>query len=287
MAFEDVMTTVMQMLTATDAVAAVGAELSLRASGENADPAIEAALASVSAAAGVDLEDLDPQQQMMLLNVIRLFFRQAADLLDEPARGPGWRFTDPVVLESIGRSSMAVPALFAAAPELQNVTSFLDVGVGVGWLAVGAANRWPAARVVGIDIWEPALERARVNVRDAGLDDRVELRNQDVTTLDERDAYDCAWVPTFFIGEKGLPPAVAKVVDALRPGGWIVLGRFEKAPQPLAEATATLRTIRGGGAVLETERATELLRGSGCTAIRVIERSGPMPIEFVIGQKPS
>ena len=122
----------------------------------------------------------------MVLNIIRLFFAESQDLLSEPARAPGWTFTDPTILEGMGRASMMIPNLLANAPELANVTLPPDVGTGVGWLAVGAANRWPAATVVGIDVWEPALERARANVRGAGLDDRITLRNQEVTRSGRR-----------------------------------------------------------------------------------------------------
>lgn len=285
MAFEDVMATVMQMLTATEAVAAIAAELSLRSSGRAADPGIETALAGVSAAAGVDLGALEPSQQAMLLNFIGVSFRQVEDMLSDPARSPGWVFTDPVVLEGVGRSSMVIPSLLVAAPELANVTSLLDVGVGVGWLAIGATSAWPTANVVGIDVWEPSLDRARANVSAAGLDSRIELRNQDVTTMSDVDVYDCAWIPTFFIPEKDLSAAVSKTVDALRPGGWVVLGRFETPPNPLAAATSVLRTTRSGGSNLDVEQTTDLLRGAGCTSIRALDRTGPLPIAFVIGQK--
>jgi tRNA1(Val) A37 N6-methylase TrmN6 len=67
-----------------------------------------------------------------------------------------------------------IPALIATAyPDLVNVRSFLDVGTGVGLLAVAAARVWPAATIVGIDPWEPSLERARANVAQAGLDGRM------------------------------------------------------------------------------------------------------------------
>jgi 2-polyprenyl-3-methyl-5-hydroxy-6-metoxy-1,4-benzoquinol methylase len=286
MPFEQMMGTVQRMLATTDALAAIGAELSLRSSGTDADPRIESALTAVSAAAGLpDLASLAPQQQAMLLNVIRLYFRQADDLLAEPARPPGWTITDPLVLEGMGRGSMAIPPALAAAPELAAVTSLLDVGVGVGWLAVSAANVWPTATVVGIDVWEPALERARTNVHDAGLESRITLRNQDVTALDEVDAYDCAWVPTFFIPEDAMSTAIAKIVQALRPGGWVVLGRFEPPPDPVAVAAMALRTLRSGGTTLDVEGATDLLRGAGCTSIHPLEHSSQIPIGFVVGQK--
>src|SRR5689334_2794448 len=151
MSFEQVMGSVQGMSTALDTLAALGAELSLKTSGAQADPSIESALSRVTAAAGVpDLDELAPPQQAMVLALIRMFFAQAADLLAEPERAPGWTFTDPHVLEGYGRGSMMVPMRLVAEPELANVTSFLDVGAGVGLLAVSAANVWPAATVVGI-----------------------------------------------------------------------------------------------------------------------------------------
>ena len=113
-----------------------------------------------------------------------------------------------------------IPQLLASQPEFRSVNSLLDVGAGVGLLAVSAANVWPSATVVGIDVWEPALERARANVKSAGLDDRITLRNQDVTALDDTDAYDCAWLPTFFLDEDAMAPAVSNV-DARVASGWM------------------------------------------------------------------
>ncbi len=287
MSFEEVMAVVSPLLAANDALAAIGAELSLKSSGEEADAVFVSALRSVSAAAGLpDLDGLAPQQQAMALNIIRLYFAQANELLNDPGRPPGWTYTDPLVLEGMGRGSMMIPPMLAAAPEFERVTSLLDVGTGVGWLAIAAANLWPSAKVVGLDVWEPALERARTNVKEAGLDDRITLRNQDVTALEDVDAYDCAWVPTFFLPEDALITALAKIVDALRPGGWVALGRFESPPDPLAQATMAVRTIRGGGCTLDSKRSAELLRSAGFASVRDLERAGPAPIAFVIGQKP-
>ena len=286
MSIDELMGVVSRLGTATDALAAIGAQLSLAEAGPAADPRVASALAGVSTAAGLsDVDDLAPPQRTMALGVIRMFLHQAADLLGDPARPPGWSYTDPAVLEGIGRGSGVMPNLIAGAlPDLA-VTSFLDVGVGVGWLAIGAANLWPDATVVGIDVWEPALERAKANVAGAGLDGRISLRNQDITALHDTDTYDCAWVPSFFLSEDALMVGLPKVVNALRPGGTVVLGRFDPVPDPLAQATSTLRTIRGGGCDVTIESACERLAAAGCTEVRPLARTWPMPVAFVIGQK--
>ena len=90
MSFEDVMATISRGQTALEALSALGAELSLRQSGAQAPPEIADALRSVTAASGVgDLDELNPQQQMMAAAVIRLAVSHAVDLLADPARAAG------------------------------------------------------------------------------------------------------------------------------------------------------------------------------------------------------
>jgi SAM-dependent methyltransferase len=289
MAFEDVIGSVMAWSTATGALAALGAELALQQPDLKAPAEIEAALHEVSTAAGLTgLDELPPPQQAMLVAVIRSSLYEAIDLLEHPDRAPGWTFTEPAILDGWGRGSAMVPALIAAShPDLAAVTSFLDVGTGVGLLAVAAANVWRESTVVGIDPWEPSLERARANVTAAGLDDRITLRRQDLGSVDDTDAFDCVWVPTFFLTEADLEKGLAAVVRSLRAGGWAVLGRMRPRPDPLAQATSALGTIRGGGSHLSAERAVELLEGAGCDAVHVAPPAGPAPLEFVLGQKPT
>jgi len=289
MAFEDVIGTVMSWSTATQALAALGAELTLDLSGEKAPPEIDAALRAVSTSAGLaDLDQLPPQQRAILAGIVQLTLRQALDIVAEPARTTGWTFTDPVILDGWGRASGMVPMGIAAAhQDLAQVERFLDVGTGVGLLAVSAANVWPNSSIVGIDPWEPSLERARANVDQAGLGDRVTLRQQALGDIDDVDTYDCAWVPTFFLTESHLEQALPAVVKAMRPGGWIVLGRMRTMPNPLAEATQALETIRFGGANLDTKRAEELLTKAGCVDVHAAPPAGPSPLELVLGQRPA
>jgi SAM-dependent methyltransferase len=288
MSFEDVMAAVMRWTTATEALAALGAELSLAQTGETPPPEIAVALRAVSTAAGLPaVEDLDQQQRAIALGVIHLYIHQALDTLDAPGRAPGWTFTDPVILDGWGRGSTMVPALIAGAhPDLAEVTSFLDVGTGVGLLAVAASAVWPSAQIVGIDPWTPSLDRAKANVTQAGLGHRITLRHQDVAEIDDVETYDCIWLPTFFLAETTIEQALPPLYRSLRPGGWLALGRFRSAPDPLVESTATLRTIRGGGCDLDSKRAVELLEQAGCHEVQVVQPSVPMPLELIIGQRP-
>ena len=57
---------------------------------------------------------------------------------------------------------------------------------------------------------------------------------------------------------------------ALRPGGWLVLGRMAPPPEPLAQAVSTLRTIRGGGTDFDAKRLAAALDAVDCTEVRVL-----------------
>src|SRR5262249_46310 len=73
MSFDDVMTGVGRWLTATEALAAVGAELTLEQAPEPGDPAVVGALQAVSAAAGLaGLEELTVPQRQMVTGLIRM-----------------------------------------------------------------------------------------------------------------------------------------------------------------------------------------------------------------------
>ena len=285
MSMQEMTAVITRFQTATDALAALGARLAM-GEGDTVAPEILTALDEVLTAAGVtDVDGLEPQQRAMLAGLIRTMFAQSADLLDCPTRDAGWSYTDPVVLEGVGRGSMMMPTLLRGSGELNGVSSFLDIGTGVGLLAVSAARVWPECTVVGIDVWKPSLELARRNVTAAGLDHRIEIRHQDMLDLDDTDRYDCVWVPSFFFGPEVLAAALPKIIAATLPGGHVVMAHYEPPPDPLPRTTMRLRTIRDGGSVLDAGGAAELLRGAGCQDVHSLARTWPIPFGFVTGRR--
>lgn len=289
MAFDDVMRAVSGWGNSISAASAVAAQLSLDLSGQSAPPEIADALRAVAEAAGLgDLGELAPHERGIALGIIQLYLHQASDLLADPAREPGWLFTDPVILDGWGRGSTMVPMMIANnVLGGAEVTSFLDVGTGVGLLAVAAAGLWPNSTIVGLDRWDASLERARANVAQAGLGDRVELRKQDVADIDDEERFDLEWVPTFFLTEAKLESALPRLLRASTAGGRIVLGTFVPPPDPLAAAAQALTTVRGGGADLDPKRGAELLEQHGFESVEVVSLPGPAPLGFVVGTKPA
>jgi predicted O-methyltransferase YrrM len=243
-------------------------------------------LDDVLAAAEIpSLDDLPPEQLATLRDSLRSFFAQSGDLLNDPERASGWGYTDGTILEGQGRSSMFVPSMFAQAAGIDQVESLLDIGTGVGLLAVAAARMWPSCHVVGIDTWEPSLERARANVAGAGLDDRIEIRDQNLVDLDDVDRFDVAWLPSFFVDADTLRVGLPRVLAAMRPGGRIIVGRFEPRADPLAQATLRLRTVRDGGSILTEDEVVELVRDAGFEDVAPLPKAGPVMLGFISGRK--
>jgi 2-polyprenyl-3-methyl-5-hydroxy-6-metoxy-1,4-benzoquinol methylase len=285
MSMQEMAAVITRFQAATDALAALGARLGM-SEGDTVAPEILAALDEVLAASGVaGVDGLEPQQRAMMAGLIRTSFAQSADLLGRPTRDAGWSYTDPVLLEGLGRASMMMPTLLAGSGEFTGVSSLLDIGTGVGLLAVSAARVWPECAVTGIDVWEPALELARRNVTAAGLDHRIEIRRQDVLNLDDVDRYECVWLPSFFFGPEVLAAALPRIFDATRPGGHVVMAHYEPPPDPLPRTTMRLRTIRDGGSVLDSGGAAEQLRNAGGQDVHSLARTWPIPIGFVTSQK--
>jgi precorrin-6B methylase 2 len=254
MTFDALLATVQRLQTSAEALAALGAELRLRREGLPADPTVAARLHDVLRALDPALvHGLSPDQEETVLVMIQSAFGQALDLMSDPARAPGWSHIDPAILQGQGLGSRrfvgAINAAAAQRADLQRMLAepgaFLDVGTGVGWLAIEAARAWPALRCVGIDVWEPALRLARANLAGAGMEDRVELRMQAVENLDESEAYSLAWLPPF-IPVSVMPAAIKTIRRALVPGGWLVVSILGAMPDAVSQALAALKLARIG-----------------------------------------
>jgi len=182
--FDAALQTTQKWSMTAEALGALGAYVTLLGN-EQGDLGVRDRLRVLAEAAGLpDLDTLEPPQRMMLAALARSALKQALDLLEEPLRAPGWAYSDPGVLDGWGRGSGAVPGMIAqVAPEIGQVTSLLDVGTGVGLLAVAATQVWPDVSVVGIDIWEPSLDRASKHVAEAGLADRIDATGGELVTL--------------------------------------------------------------------------------------------------------
>jgi hypothetical protein len=298
LAYDQIMTVTGPLIAGAEAAAALAARIKLDALGEAGDPIVRAALdrvVSILAAPGL-LDDLDEMERGSTVGVVTAFLKQALELIENPGRAGGWFYTDPGVLQSQGQGSGVVPPLIASvAPSLDGLEEalardgarILDIGSGVGALSISCCRVWPAASVVGVDPWEPAMKLAAANVAAAGLEHRITLRPARIEDLSDRDEFDLAWMPAPFLPPSVLEAGVAAVLRGLRPEGWLVLGMYSAPPDPLAEALAELRTVRGGGTLLSDDEAVALLQQGGLANVRAVPSDWPAPIRFVAGQRPA
>ncbi|MGY1670813.1 SAM-dependent methyltransferase [Geodermatophilus sp. SYSU D00710] len=181
-------------------------------------------------------------------------------------------------------AATAMPGLLAALD--RPGARVLDVGTGVGALAVAVAEALPRVTVVGIDVLPRVLALAE-RVRAASpAADRVVLRQQDVATLGEEDAYDLGWVPAPFVPEPALRPGLRAVTRALRPGGYLVLGHGKYVGDPVDDALNRFRTLAYGGTALDDASAQQALVDAGLDAVTTT----PTPLgspAITVGRKPT
>ena len=104
------------------------------------------------------------------------------------------------------------------------------------------------------------MAKARL-ARVPGRATAIELRQQSVVDLPDRDAFDLAWLPQIFLTPRGPRARPGPGASALRPGCWLVMPVAASDPACTDLERAALEhdaVIRGGGP-MSVETATGLL----------------------------
>ncbi|WP_407320019.1 class I SAM-dependent methyltransferase [Isoptericola halotolerans] len=126
----------------------------------------------------------DPRSTDFLAPFVRLVSASAIQL---PALAAAYRDGGGVSWEQLGDDArggqadmnrpwfeQVLPGELAAVPHLHGTLSrpgvaVADVGCGYGWSTIALARAYPDARVVGVDIDAPSVERARARAAEAGV----------------------------------------------------------------------------------------------------------------------
>ena len=286
MSLDEAMALTNRLLTSADALAAMTARLRLVELGDGGDPAVRAQLDRVADVLGAReiYDSLDAQERAIVVSFAHTYLRQALDLVEHPLREPGWRYSDPVLLQAQGSASAAVAKLFAAAGLGSPDARILDVGTGVAGLAIAFCRTYPEAAVVGLDPWEPALEVARRSVEEAGLGSRITLVASTIQDFRDEDGFDLVWLPSFFIPEAVLGDAIGRIHELLRPRGTLVVGTTQGEEGSLETAVDDLRNIRSGGSVTSADDALARLERAGFTDVREPDL-GDVPLRLAVGTR--
>ena len=123
----------------------------------------------------------------------------------------------------------------------------LDIGCGTGFTSLDAANRWPASRVIAIDIALPmARESRKAGIRSVAVADAARLPFHDAS-------FDAVISSLAFQWAAAAPGFFAGIARVLRPGGRLFFAT-------LAEGTlAELRKAYAAACVECTGRPANLL----------------------------
>jgi 2-polyprenyl-3-methyl-5-hydroxy-6-metoxy-1,4-benzoquinol methylase len=289
--------TASRLSTSLEALAALAAHLRVEGESLDVEPRVRELLSEVAAELLGEPREVPGPAKESVVGMTRAFLRQATDLVENPGRSGGWDQPDEVLLQGLGRLSMAiVDAVRAAEGVLDGLgprlaadnATFLDVGTGTGWLAIAMARAYPHLRVVGIDIFEPALALARRNVAGEGLDGRVELRLQDAADLagdHEHAGYDVIWLPMPFLPAAVVPQVLRSCAEALRPGGWVLLGTFGGPSDRLSQLLIDLRTVRSGGHPWQPQELLQLIADHGFTDACEVPRTWAAPVRLYAGRR--
>lgn len=115
--------------------------------------------------------------------------------------------------------------------------TLLEVGVGYGSGLLRIAQKFRAARVVGIDGDTHSLAQAQKAFADAGIADRARFVRSAFEDYAEKAVADIALINISLHEARDIKRTVASLHGALRPGGWMVVSEF-----PYPAAVAGLRT---------------------------------------------
>ena len=167
------------------------------------------------------------------------------------------------------------------AVDVASVRRMLDIGGGSGAYSIAFAQANPALRAEILDVGD-VVPIARRYIAEAGLTDRVTVREGDLRTSDFGTGFDLVLISAIchMLSEDENRELVAKAYAALGTGGCIVISDFILDPDRAGPRMAALFALnmlvgtRHGNTYTEEEYAT-WMREAGCGGIRRMPLPGP------------
>ena len=218
---------------------------------------------------------------------------QAAALL----RGDAdlWAGQSDEALLAQGRASAQGPPLmarfvFPALPGLLDALGrpgarMLDVGTGVGGLAVAYAETFPAVTVVGIDVMPRVLALAAETVAAVPSPTASSCGNRTSPPSTSRTPMRWPGCPRRSCPRRRCAPG-PELRTALVPGGWLVMGHGKFGGDPVEDAVGRFKTVAYGGTALDDGQAATLLRDAGFDDVRNVPTPPGAPA-LTVGRRPA
>ncbi|OAE48374.1 class I SAM-dependent methyltransferase [Agrobacterium tumefaciens] len=284
---ESIIQQVQELAKSARMLALIGASIKLQFRDSCADDIHKQIDLGARMAVGSTIDFIDSEQSNLALTMIGMALSEANELFQRPDRGSNWEIADRDAMQAIGRASESafsrIRSLAEADTQMRQTLSgtFLDVGTGVGGIALEAARTCPELVVEGIDIWEPALEIARENIAQSEFKDRVTIRHLDVSDLDEHNKYSLAWLPTMFLRRETVEAAIDCIARASTKSAYLIAGLYTVPDDPFLALMANLRTLRSGGEITESSDIRKMMEARGYVDVQ----SSETPVAtFVFGR---
>lgn len=152
----------------------------------------------------------------------------------------------------------------------------LDLGCGSGGITLSLAEEYGAARVVGVDVEAPVLEKARRRAVERGLGDRVEFLRIEPGSLPFADAgFDVFFSKDAMIHVADKDALFADAYRLLLPGGWLAASDWliahDDEPSPAMRNYLDLEGLSFNMA--SPVRYRKALEGAGFTDVELRNRN--------------
>ncbi|ABM31259.1 methyltransferase [Paracidovorax citrulli] len=190
--------------------------------------------------------------------------------------------------------AVSVPAalrVLQQVPEAAAARHMLDLGGGPGWIALAWLRCQPALRATVFD-WPEAVAVAARNARQSCLADRFAALGGDLAREGIGSGYDLVWCSSVLHFVPDAAAVVAKVFDALEPGGVFICAHAEVDDTP-EEALRTLpyylpMRVQGRHVQRRGEPEAMLARAGFAQIQRIGARGFPMaPLTALVARKAS
>ena len=152
----------------------------------------------------------------------------------------------------------------------------VDIGSGAGGIAMLLADRYGAARVIGLDVETTMVEYARAKVERAGLQDRIEIRKVEPGPMPLADAnVDIVFSKDSIIHIPDKETLAADAFRVLKPGGWFIASDWliSHDGEPSPEMTDYLAKEDLGFGMASPARYRRALEAAGFVDVSLTNRN--------------